>query len=41
MRLSERGSRLYALVNILLRLAAGLGAAWAGLALATAIWPSA
>ncbi|WP_152188805.1 fluoride efflux transporter CrcB [Georgenia satyanarayanai] len=40
-RLAESGSRLYALGNVLLSLAAGLGAAWAGLGLATAIWSAA
>ncbi|RPF28036.1 fluoride efflux transporter CrcB [Georgenia muralis] len=37
MRLTESGSRLYALLNILLSLTAGLGAAWLGLTIALAL----
>lgn len=37
-RLTDSGSALYALLNILLSLAAGLTAAWLGLAIAQSIW---
>lgn len=38
LRLTESGSRLYALLNILLSLTAGLVAAWLGLILAMSVW---
>ncbi|PFG41315.1 CrcB protein [Georgenia soli] len=38
-RLTESGSRLLALLNVALNLAAGLAAAWLGLALAGVLWP--
>ena len=37
-RLTEVGARLYALLNALLSIVGGLGAAWAGLAVAGALW---
>jgi len=37
-RLTESGSRLHALLNIALSLAAGLASAWLGLVLAGAVW---
>ncbi|WP_043502173.1 fluoride efflux transporter CrcB [Georgenia sp. SUBG003] len=37
-RLRESGSRLYVLLNITLSLAAGLAAAWLGLAAAGVVW---
>jgi len=37
-RLAEGGSVLYACANIAVSLAAGLGAAWLGLAISLAIW---
>ncbi|RYV50112.1 fluoride efflux transporter CrcB [Pengzhenrongella frigida] len=37
-RLAEGGSLLYGSANIVVSLAAGLGAAWLGLAVAGAIW---
>ena len=38
MRLAESGSRLYALLNVVLSMAAGLGAAWLGLTVAGWLW---
>jgi CrcB protein len=37
-RLAEGGSVLYGFANVLVSLAAGLGAAWLGLGLAGAVW---
>jgi CrcB protein len=37
-RLVEGGSRLYAALNVLASLACGLAAAWAGSAVASALW---
>jgi CrcB protein len=37
-RLTESGSRLHALLNIALSLAAGLASAWLGLVLAGSVW---
>lgn len=39
LRLTETGARLYALFNVAGSVAAGLGAAFAGVALAQAVWP--
>jgi fluoride exporter len=38
LRLTEEGSRVFAVANVVMSLAAGLGAAFAGAGLATAIW---
>lgn len=38
MRLSEEGAKLYALANVLASVTASLGAAFAGVALAEALW---
>ncbi|MFE5122841.1 fluoride efflux transporter CrcB [Streptomyces sp. NPDC056669] len=38
LRLAEEGARLFAVANVVLSLAAGVGAAFAGVALAHAIW---
>ena len=38
MRLAEQGARLYALANVAASILAGLGAAFAGVALAEAVW---
>ncbi len=38
LRLTEEGARLFAVANVVLSLAAGVGAAFAGVALAHAIW---
>ncbi|MCX4835309.1 fluoride efflux transporter CrcB [Streptomyces sp. NBC_00006] len=38
LRLAERGARFYAAVNVVASVAAGLGAAFTGAALAAAIW---
>ncbi|AEM87302.1 fluoride efflux transporter CrcB [Streptomyces violaceusniger] len=38
LRLTEEGARLFAVANVVLSLAAGVGAAFAGAALAHAIW---
>jgi CrcB protein len=38
LRLTETGARFYAAVNVVASLAAGLGAAFAGVALAQAVW---
>ncbi|MFK4266611.1 fluoride efflux transporter CrcB [Streptomyces milbemycinicus] len=38
LRLAEDGARLFAVANVVMSLAAGLGAAFAGAALARAIW---
>ncbi|POX46492.1 fluoride efflux transporter CrcB [Streptomyces sp. Ru71] len=39
LRLTGTGGRLYAVLNVLGSVAAGLGAAFAGVALAQAVWP--
>ncbi|MGD6747861.1 fluoride efflux transporter CrcB [Streptomyces sp. BH106] len=38
LRLAERGARFYAAVNVVASVAAGLGAAFTGAALAAAVW---
>jgi fluoride exporter len=38
LRLAENGARLFAVANVAMRVAAGLGAAFAGAALARAVW---
>ncbi|MFE2443213.1 fluoride efflux transporter CrcB [Stenotrophomonas sp. NPDC087984] len=38
LRLTEEGARLFAVANVVLSLVAGVGAAFAGVALAHAIW---
>ncbi|MBU3865395.1 fluoride efflux transporter CrcB [Streptomyces sp. 4503] len=38
LRLAEEGARLFAVANVVLSLVAGVGAAFAGVALAHAIW---
>ncbi|ADI10163.1 camphor resistance protein CrcB [Streptomyces bingchenggensis BCW-1] len=38
LRLTENGARLFAVANVVMSVAAGLGAAFAGAALARAVW---
>jgi fluoride exporter len=38
LRLAENGSRIFAVANVVMSVAAGLGAAFAGAALARAVW---
>jgi fluoride exporter len=38
LRLAENGARLFAVANVVMSVAAGLGAAFAGAALARAVW---
>jgi CrcB protein len=39
LRLQEEGARLFAVANVIASVAAGLGAAFTGVAIAHAIWP--